>query len=456
MRFEDLIRSNVKEGRIVEALGREEEFIRERLEQHRNPKSPIIRRLSDGNWYILKETRTPEGGIALTFVDITDLKNAESALRDSEKQFRTVVDSSPNAVSLKDQEGRYLLVNKTFASWMNLDPEDIVGKTAFDLHTKEEAEEITRDFDEVFLSLKPSTSETQRTYLDGKTRDVIIHRCPIRTETGEAVAVNTTTIDNSERQQVQRALKKSQEEHLQHLSQLEKVLRVTTVAEMASAFAHQLNQPLGAVANYCRGFLHQLESGKWTEDELKGTFRKVVEQSDRAATIVRDIADFIGGSEGETSDQDINQIVLRAALFLKPELNDLGVELELGLSDVSLQSKMVPVEIEQVIINLVMNSVDAFRAKKRGKRELTLRTALDGAGIIRVSVLDTGGGIAPEMVANLFKPFTSTKPDGMGMGLAISQTIVEKHGGRIWAGNNGRRGAAFHFTLPITEEALPR
>jgi PAS domain S-box-containing protein len=380
--------------------------------------------------------------------DITERKQAEEALKESQARLANILDNSPAPIYFKDTKGRFLVANKQYQKMYDVDFEDIKDKTSKEIFRDDLGEMFFAHDQEVLNTRKVIEREEAifgRTYLTLK--------FPIVDPAGELLGLGGVETDITERKRVERALKRSQEQDRQHLTQLEKVLRASTVAEMASALAHQLNQPVSAVANYSRGFLRRFEAGKWTEDELKATLEKITEQSDRAATLVRNIADFIRGSESEPSNQDINDLVIRAAHFLKPELDDRKVELELDLSDETLRTSVVPIEIEQAILNLAMNSLDALKAKKRGKRKLTLRTTIDGDDLLRVSVMDTGGGISSKIFADLFQPFTSTKSDGMGMGLAISRTIVQKHGGRIWVDKNVSRGAAFHFTLPISEEA---
>ncbi len=209
-KFAELIRVNVERGLIADAIGREEEFIRDRIALHRETKEPIIRRHSDGRWYIIKETRTPEGGTAITFTDITELKRVDEALLDSREQFRAVVDASPSAITLKDLDGRFLLVNRTFAEWMNATPREIVGKTVDELFPEQYRE--IRDQDRKVMETGAMTAlEMTARHGDGRTRDVLLTKGPVRSAAGDIVAVCAVVTDVTGLKHASRALNETQE-----------------------------------------------------------------------------------------------------------------------------------------------------------------------------------------------------------------------------------------------------
>ena len=167
MRFEDALRVNIERGRIPEAIGREEEFIRERLEQHRNPKGPILRQTDDGSWHIIKETRTPEGGIAFTFTDITELRQTEEALRKNEALLRAVIDYSPAKIHIKDVDGHYVLINKEAERLYGVTNEESRGKTPYDLFPKEVADAFMEHDRAAIVSGKAVEKEEELTSDDG-------------------------------------------------------------------------------------------------------------------------------------------------------------------------------------------------------------------------------------------------------------------------------------------------
>ena len=210
LRFEELMRTLVESGLILDAVGREEDFIRERVELHRNPKGPILRHHSDGTWNIVKESRTPEGGIAVTITDVTELKRIENALRESREQLRAVVDGSPSPVTLKDKSGRYLMVNRAFAAWMASEPKDLIGKSIYDM-LPNDAAEIMRVDQEVYQTGRMLTAELMVGYPDGVTRDILVTKGPIHSTGGEIAAVCTVVIDVTELKRKDRALAAARE-----------------------------------------------------------------------------------------------------------------------------------------------------------------------------------------------------------------------------------------------------
>jgi two-component system sensor kinase FixL len=250
--------------------------------------------------------------------------------------------------------------------------------------------------------------------------------------------------DLSERQKTEARLQELQSE-LVHIS------RLTAMGEMASALAHELNQPLSAIANYMKGSRRLLEG---RADEQSGMVRdamdKAAEQSLRAGQIIRRLRDFVARGESERRVESIKKLVEEASALALVGAKDQGVRVLFRLDpnvDLVLADK---VQIQQVILNLMRNAIEAMEPSQR--RELVLSIAPNGSGMIDVSVADTGTGIAEDIMPHLFQPFITSKRHGMGVGLSISRTIIEGHGGRIWAEPNPGGGTVFHFTLRAVSE----
>jgi C4-dicarboxylate-specific signal transduction histidine kinase len=226
--------------------------------------------------------------------------------------------------------------------------------------------------------------------------------------------------------------------------QLAHVSRVGTLGEMAAGLAHELNQPLTAIHLEASA---ALELGG--EGELREALASIGEQSLRAGEIVRRMRSFARRSASQREVVDLDGIVTGVVRLLEHELRLAGVTTDVLVDD-GVLVRADRIEIEQVLVNLIRNGIDAMRGATSGVRRLTLRTAV-ADGCVRVSVADTGGGIAPAIELELFHPFKSTKPAGLGLGLSICQTLIEAHGGKIGAGPHPAGGALFFFELPISE-----
>jgi two-component system sensor kinase FixL len=226
------------------------------------------------------------------------------------------------------------------------------------------------------------------------------------------------------------------------------------MGEMASALAHELNQPLSAIANYMKGSRRMLEAG--TDDRsalLRDAMDKAAEQALRAGQIIRRLRDFVARGESERRVESVKKLVEEASALALVGAKDLGVRVRFQFDptiDLVLADK---VQIQQVLLNLLRNAVEAMESSHR--RELAISTAADKDGMLAISVADTGSGISPDIASHLFQPFITNKRHGMGVGLSISRTIVEAHGGHIGANPNPAGGTTFRFTLrAVTQEEV--
>jgi len=253
--------------------------------------------------------------------------------------------------------------------------------------------------------------------------------------------------DLTERQKTEARLQELQSE-LVHIS------RLTAMGEMASALAHELNQPLSAIGSYMKGSRQLLQSR--TDEQTVMALEamdKAAEQSLRAGQIIRRLRDFVARGESERQIESIKRLIDEASALALVGVKDRGVRVTFRLDtsvDLVLADK---VQVQQVILNLMRNAVEAMEDSER--RELVLMTAPAKGSMVEISVSDSGTGIAPEVMAQLFQPFITTKRHGMGIGLSICRTIIEAHGGRIWADANPGGGTVFRFTLrTVTKEDM--
>jgi two-component system sensor kinase FixL len=250
--------------------------------------------------------------------------------------------------------------------------------------------------------------------------------------------------DLTERQKTEARLQELQSE-LVHIS------RLTAMGEMASTLAHELNQPLSAINNYLKGSRRLIgEGGDERMTMMRDALDKAADQAMRAGQIIRRLRDFVSRGESERRVENITKLVEEASALALVGVKDRGIRVTFQF-DPSVELVLADrVQIQQVLLNLIRNAMDAMETS--ATRELVVSVMPAGDTHVRVSVADTGSGIEPEVAEQLFQPFITTKRHGMGVGLSISRTIIEAHGGRIWVEPNPGGGTIFHFTLAAVNE----
>jgi two-component system, LuxR family, sensor kinase FixL len=250
--------------------------------------------------------------------------------------------------------------------------------------------------------------------------------------------------DLTERQQTEARLQELQSE-LVHMS------RLTAMGEMASALAHELNQPLAAIANYMKGSRRLLEnSPDQSTSLLRDAMDKAADQALRAGDIIRRLRDFVSRGESERRVEDVKKLIEEASALALVGAKDKGVRVRFAFAPLLNYVLADKVQVQQVLLNLMRNAIDAMETTPT--RELVVTTSSAPDNMVEISVADTGGGIAPEIADQLFQPFITTKSHGMGVGLSISRTIIESHGGSITQRPNPGGGTIFTFTLPAVNK----
>ena len=252
---------------------------------------------------------------------------------------------------------------------------------------------------------------------------------------------------------VQHITERSEAETRLHEMQAEllHVSRLSAIGQVSSTLAHEVNQPLTAIGNYIRACLLMLSAPEPASTaKIKGTLEKAALQTTRASEIVRNLREFARKGEIVQHPENLTVVVQEAMALARLGIKDRGLKVRLKLAGDARWAVINRVQIQQVLVNLIRNAIEAMENEPR--RELIVATASGGAGLIEVSVADTGPGLSQDVVSDLFKPFVTTKSEGMGVGLAICQTIVAAHGGTIWAEANPLGGAIFRFTVRRADE----
>jgi C4-dicarboxylate-specific signal transduction histidine kinase len=263
---------------------------------------------------------------------------------------------------------------------------------------------------------------------------------------GKLVGVLETNNDITERKRAEDALRKAQAE-------LAHVTRVATLGEMTASIGHEVNQPLAAVITNANACLRWLARQSPDLDEARAAVQRIIRDGSRASEVIGRIRALAKKSPARQDWLNINDIVLEVIALARSEMHMNRISLQTHLSD-SLPLVLADrIQLQQVVLNLVINGIEAMNGSTEERRELRVSTERDGSKGVLIAVRDSGMGLNPESLEHVFDPFYTTKPDGMGMGLAISRSIIEAHGGRLWAMLNKPCGAVFQFTLPNDSES---
>lgn len=272
---------------------------------------------------------------------------------------------------------------------------------------------------------------------------VVANRCLALFTIGMTVFLGTKRRKSEE-------YRKEAEEKMQlHFADLAHMGRLKTADHVAVTLAHELNQPLAAISLQSEIATQLTRADERCSDALLIALREITDQARRAGAIVHGLRKLVHKALPRRAPVDVNDVVRDAARLIEPHARRREVLVSLQLADGDLSTLADRIQIEQVLLNLLQNAVEAVEAVSRGPRRVEVRTHVEGASLVYVSVHDTGVGLPAEDSERVFERFYSTKPSGMGMGLSISRSIVEAHGGKLWAAANPAGGATFSLTLPL-------
>jgi C4-dicarboxylate-specific signal transduction histidine kinase len=235
-------------------------------------------------------------------------------------------------------------------------------------------------------------------------------------------------------------------------TELAHVTRVMTVGELTASIAHELNQPLAAIVTNSNACLRWLGGAQPNLDEARKAVDRIIKDSYRASDVISRVRALVKKTPARNDLVDLNEVIVEVLALAQNQARRAGVVLKRELATDLPRMRGDRVQLQQVILNLVINGLEAIANNKNGERELSISSGIDDSKDMTIAVRDTGEGLDPANLERVFDAFFTTKADGMGMGLAISRTIIESHGGRLWATPNSPRGAIFQFTLPADSE----
>jgi two-component system sensor kinase FixL len=376
--------------------------------------------------------------------DITRRKQAEEELLGREARLRSILDTAADAIVVIDETGKIESFSTSASRLFGYEPDEVVGRNVRML--------MPSPYREAHDSYLQRYLETGERRIIGIGRIVVGQRkdgstFPVELSVGEVRLHDRRLFtgflrDITERQATELRLHELQAELVQ-------VSRVSSMGAMASAFAHELSQPLGAAMNYLNAVRRMLEgsTGPQAPRTLEGTQRAIAEIA-RAGQIIQRLRQFIQKGRTERSWERLGKVIEESSALALVGAADRAINIRFDIP-ADLPAVLVDrIQIQQVLTNLVRNAIEAMAESPR--RDLTIRACAARDGIVEISVVDTGPGIAAEVAANLFKPFVTTKSAGMGVGLSICKSIVEAHEGELRTAPNPEGGTIFRFTLPLT------
>lgn len=411
----------------------------------------VVGRRNDGSTFAMYlsvgEGRIHERQIFVGIIhDLTEQKEAEAAVREREARLRSILDTVPDAIITIDEKGIIESFSLAASRLFGYEPPEVVGK-----NVKVLMPPPYRDQHDGYLEHYGRTGERR---IIGKGRIVVGLRrdgstFPMELAVGEVHGGERRLFtgfvrDITERQDTEHRLQELQTELL-HVS------RLSAMGQMTAAIAHELNQPLTAITNYVKAARRTLDSRETDPHAIvraQDMIDKAAVQTLRAGGIIRNLRDFVEKRDANRTPENLSKVIEEALALAFVGAADKNVKLKLNLDSTLPPVLIDKIQIQQVLINLIRNSIEAMLAVQ--KRELLLATGHGDPGFANVTVRDTGPGLPPHISSRLFEPFQTTKDRGMGIGLTICQSIVDAHGGKIWLLQDMPSGTGFRFRLPLS------
>lgn len=383
-----------------------------------------------------------DDGFVVTLTETAENASAEQALLIREAYLRSILDTVPDAMIVIDEQARIQSFSKTAERQFGCTAAQAIGKNVEMLMP-----EPYRSRHDAYVTRYLTTGEKR---IIGKGRVVVGQRTdgstfPMELTVGEIESAGARYFigfirDLTEHQETQARLQELQAE-LVHMS------RYTAMGELASALAHEINQPLAAIANYLKGCRRILERQSGSDNaKVLAAVSEAADQALRAGDVIRHLREFVARGESEKHIELLPKLIEEASALALVGVKEQGIHVRFLLDPSANYVFANRIQIQQVLLNLIRNAVEAMASCPQ--RQLTIETQAAGeGGLVTIRVVDTGSGLAPEVVEKLFQPFVTTKQRGMGVGLSICRSIVEAHGGRIAATSEPGKGTTFAFTL---------
>ncbi len=444
---------DVTDRNRAEAAAREShESLKQAHEELNEAHGELERLLDHLEFRVAERTAELNGANEELKREVAERMRADESLQRSVDLYRLLADHVTDVITRLTPEGVHTYVSPASRSVTGYAPEEVVGRSVFEFAHPDDAEMIRQVRTRV-LSTTDTVTVAYRFRRKDERYAWIESTCKRLAEPGGAIeGIIAVTRDVSERKAVEERLKRLQDE-------LARVARLSTLGEMASGLAHELNQPLTAVLNYLDAGRRLLSAERTVmPPALGGALEEAMAEAARAGRFIHQWRAFARRGETERRAEDVNRLVQAVVELAAADVRVRRVKVELDLGAELPAVRADAVQVQQVILNLLRNAWEAMGEGSEGERRITVRTRVVKDGEVEVAVSDTGRGLTAAERKRLFEPFYTTKESGMGLGLPISRSIVEAHGGRLWADaepadRETMTGATFRFTLPVDDSA---
>ncbi|MGY4447235.1 PAS domain S-box-containing protein [Bradyrhizobium sp. i1.3.1] len=387
----------------------------------------------------------------------TALENSRlySEVQQREAKIRRLLDANIIGIFIIRKGGEITEANRAFLTMVGYDQEDLLAGrvNGLDLTPPEWYERTMDARTEAKRTGAVQQFEKEYVRKDGSRVPVLLGLAVFDERQDQGVGF---VLDLTERKRVEAEARESERRYRETLMGLAHANRITTMGQLAASIAHEVNQPIAAISSNAGAGLNWLGAQPPNLEEVRQTFGLIARDSMRAGNVIRRIRALMNKAPIQTELLAIDEVILEVLALVRAELAKNGVWVRTRRTEALPLVRADRVQLRQVILNLITNAIEAMSEINEGERELLIATRTDGSNNVLVAFRDTGPGLDPNSADRVFEAFYTTKSEGMGMGLAICHSIIEAHGGRMWAGANDPRGAVFQFSMPVAPEGVDR
>ncbi|NGX17581.1 PAS domain S-box protein [Wenzhouxiangella sp. XN24] len=388
-------------------------------------------------------------GVLSAGEDVTEQRETEAQLRQAEEELRLIFRRAPVGMATlsaaHEIDGHYLTVNQALCNMLGYTESELLARSVRDVTPPDDIPDTLRQFRTLFGGADTVKYEKRFIHKNGSIVHALVHLSVILDHEGRPMLIISQILDRTDVVLAEMEARK-QRERLAH------VARLGTLGEMAAGIAHELNQPLAAIANYTQACQRLLAAGQMEADELGEVLGRVTGQARRAGDVIHRLRAFVRRHTPDRRHRDANELIVEILPLVEMDCRSHEVDLKLQFQSDLPRVQVDGIQLQQVLLNLTRNAVEAMNACEPESRRLVIRTEALSEDEVELAVEDAGPGVPDSLLEQLFEPFFTTKPEGMGLGLSLSRSIIEAHGGILRYDSGAELGSVFRIRLPTAPE----